>query len=360
MKQKPADQNSLMSPTRRAVLAGIGAAVATPYMWTRARAARQVRIRTSGRNVDAVMRPAVWDPFTKETGIEVVNIPATVTKMLATIRAGQPEVDVANAGIETLLLAERAGGLLPIDYDKFKFARLADIPAVYRRPYMCGTYQYGTLMAYNKDSFSTAPNNWAEFWDAGKFPGKRMLQDMSSGRPNLEFALIADGVDPNKLYPLDVDRAFASLNKIRPHIAKFWNTSALANQMLIDKEVILGSVWNGPLMTAIGNGAPLAPQWNQHMISLQSLAVTKGARDPEAAQLLIDFTATPECQAGMAKGFGYGPINDKAFAILPEDLLGQTIGSSVLRDKGFLQDDDWWTDNTPMVSERWSKWVLER
>src|SRR4051812_6357179 len=253
------EQPRRRGPTRRTVFVGAAAAASMPYVWTGARAARQVRIRTSGRNVEDVMKPAVWDRFTKETGIEVIAIPATVTKMLATIKAGQPEVDVANAGIEILLLAERAGGLLAIEYDKFKYAKTADIPAIYRRPFMCGTYQYGTLMAYNTEAFkpTNAPASWADFWDAKTFPGRRMLQDMSSGRPNLEFALLADGVPADKLYPLDVDRAFASLTRIRPHIAKFWNTSALANQMLIDKEAVMGSVWNGPLMTAISKGAPL-------------------------------------------------------------------------------------------------------
>lgn len=358
---KPTIEAGRIGHTRRNILRASAAAVALPHIWTPAHAARQVRIRTSGRNVEVVMRPAVWDPFTKETGIEVVAIPATSTKMLATIRAGQPEVDVANSGVEILILAERAGGLLPIEYDKFKFSKVADIPQQYRRSHMCGTYLYGTLLAYNTDAFKgkSAPSSWREFWDPKEFPGRRMLQDMSAGRPNLEFALLADGVPADKLYPLDVDRAFASLSRIRSEITKFWNTSALANQMLIDKEVVLGSVWNGPLMTAIAAGAPLAPQWNEHQVSLQSLAIAKGARDVEAARLLIDFSSTPEAQAGVAKGFGYGPINDRAFALMPEDLLGQTIGSPQLRDKGFLQDDDWWVDNTPAVSARWSKWVLE-
>lgn len=347
--------------SRRTLLGAAAGFLAAPAVITGARAARQVRIRTSGRNVEDVMKPAVWNPFTQETGIEVVPIPATATKMLATIRAGQPEVDVANSGVELLLLAQRAGGLLPIDYGKFKYANVSDIDKLYRREFMCGTYQYGTVMAYHTEAFKpgSEPKSWADFWNAEKFPGKRILQDMSSARPNLEFALLADGVPADKLFPLDVERAFKSMSRIKPNIAKFWNTSALANQMLIDKEAVAGALWNGPLMTAISKGAPLAPQWNEHMVSLQSLAITKGARDVEAAQLLIDYTSKPECQAGMAKGFGYGPINEKAFALLPEELLGQTIGSSKLKDKGFLQDDDWWTENTPAVAERWSKWVLE-
>jgi putative spermidine/putrescine transport system substrate-binding protein len=347
--------------SRRAALAGSLAALSMPFVWRRAHAARQVRMRTSGRNVEDVMRPVVWDPFTKETGIEVINIPATSSKMLASIRAGQPEVDVANSSVEILILADRAGGLLPIDYDKFKFSNVADIDPIYRRSSTCAIYQYGTVMVYNTESFprpELVPQSWADFWDLKKFPGKRTLPDMSSGRPALEFALLADGVGRDKLFPLDIDRSLKSLSRIRPEVVKFWNTSALANQMLIDKEAVLGGAWNGPLMTAIRKGAPLGLQWNDHMVSLQSLGITKGALDVEAARMLIDFSATPECQAGMAKGFGYGPINNKAFALLPPESLDWTVGSPKLRDKGFLQDEEWWTENTAEVSQRWSKWIL--
>lgn len=347
--------------TRRTVLASAVAALAMPYSFTRANAARTVRMRTSGRSVEDVMRPAVWDPFTKATGIEVVPVASTVSKMLATIRAGQPDVDIANAGVPTLLQAEQFGGLLPIDYDAFKFSGVVDIPEAFRRPSIIGTYQFATVMAYNTTAYdeSSSPKSWAEFWDIKAFPGKRTLQDLSASQPNLEFALLADGVAMESLYPLDIERAFTSLSKIRSEIAKFWNTSALANQMMIDKQAVLGALWNGPLITAVSKGAPLSAQWNQHMVSLQSLAITKGARDVEAAQLLIDFTSAPESQAAMARGFGYGPINEKAFALLPEGELAQTVGSSQLRDKAFLQDADWWHQNTAAVSQRWSSWVLE-
>ena len=43
------------------------------------------------------------------------------------------------------------------------------------------------------------PKSWAGFWDAAKFPGARMLADMASGSPNLEFALIADWYDGQDL-----------------------------------------------------------------------------------------------------------------------------------------------------------------
>ena len=63
-----------------------------------------------------------------------------------------------------------------------------------------------------------------------------MLQDMAAGTPNLEFALIADGVPMDKVYPIDIDRAFKSLSRIKSAVPKFWDTGALSSQMLADKE----------------------------------------------------------------------------------------------------------------------------
>src|SRR2546425_425951 len=60
------------------------------------------------------------------------------------------------------------------------------------------------------------PKGWAEFWDVRALPGRRGLWK----RPfqTMEVALMADGADKDKLYPLDVERALRSLGKIRQQI----------------------------------------------------------------------------------------------------------------------------------------------
>ena len=51
-----------------------------------------------------------------------------------------------------------------------------------------------------------APKTIEDFFDAAKFPGKRgIITNLQNGI--LEYPLLADGVAPDKLYPLDVDRA---------------------------------------------------------------------------------------------------------------------------------------------------------
>ena len=53
----------------------------------------------------------------------------------------------------------------------------------------------------------------------------------------LETALIADGVPMDKLYPLDVDRAFKKLEQLKPHVLVWWSSGAQSAQVLKDGEV---------------------------------------------------------------------------------------------------------------------------
>src|SRR5215813_6795383 len=85
------------------------------------------------------------------------------------------------------------------------------------REYGITSYSLGTNLVYRKDKFPNGgPQSWADFWDVKKFPGSRCLYDRSFSC--LAFALLADGVPTDKLYPMDVDRAFRKMSELKPHI----------------------------------------------------------------------------------------------------------------------------------------------
>ena len=233
-------------------------------------------------------------------------------------------------------------------------------PASARRH--AGDIYFSSVLGYNNQTFPTGkqPRNWAEFWDIKKFTGPRMLADIASGAVDLEFALLADGVAKDKLYPIDVNRAFKALDRVRPSIRKFWDTGALSAQMLADKEVVLGSIWNGRLQAVADKGAPLAIEWNEAMLQTQYWAVLKGAKNAENAQRFIDFACQPENQAALAKLIPYGPSNRQAFKSIPADVAARLPSSPENRQKAFLQNGKWWADNRAMVSERWSQWLLQK
>ena len=60
-------------------------------------------------------------------------------------------------------------------------------------PVWFGFSVFATLLAYRTDKFGdNGPNNWADFWNVEKFPGRRGLYKGVAGM--LESALMADGV----------------------------------------------------------------------------------------------------------------------------------------------------------------------
>src|SRR5215472_8804535 len=349
-------------PTRRKLLvAGAAAALATPYVWSRpTQAAGQVVVRNPGGAYSDTQKQYIYDPFTKETGIEVVIVPSTLTKMLAMVKSGNAELDVADDGFDGLVTLDHSGALAPIDYAGWKYTDAKDIPEEYVTPRTAGLCLYATVLGNNKETFPDGkqPKSWAEFWDVGRFPGARMLQDMASGTPNLEFALIADGIPMDKVFPIDIERGFKSMSRIKPYIKKFWDTGALSAQMLADRDVVLGSIWNGRLQAIADKGAPVAIDWIQHMLSIQAYGIFKDAKNLKNAQLYVDYAMQAEAQVGMPKELNYGPTNIKAFDMLTVAQKANLPGSPENKKRCFIQDVNWWSDNRAKVNATWSNWIL--
>src|SRR5690606_30131831 len=123
-------------------------------------------------------------------------------------------------------------------------------------PYWLGTDMYATLFAYRTDRFKgDTPQSWADFWDVKRFPGRRSLS--KSPIDTLEQALLADGVPLDKLYPLDLDRAFKSLDRIKPHVAVWWTGGAQSAQIIQSGEVDMVAIWNGRAQAVLDGGAPI-------------------------------------------------------------------------------------------------------
>jgi putative spermidine/putrescine transport system substrate-binding protein len=358
------EQSSKPPAIRRRTLlqtAALGAGAA-PFVWSRpANAAGQVIVRTPGGFYEETVRKAIYDPFTRATGIEVVPVAATIGKLLAMFKAKNVELDVIDTGDGPLITLERMGALAPIDYSEWKYTNPDDIDPPLKRKYMVGNFLYATVLGYNTDVFPAGkqPKSWVDFWDTKAFPGPRMLQDMAAGQPNLEFALVADGVPRDKIFPIDIERGFKSMSRVKPSIKKFWDTGALSAQMLADKEVVAGSIWNGRCQAVIDKGAPLAMEWSDHLVQVQAFSIFKDAKNYDNAKKFIDFACNKEGQAAFAGPLVYGPANRKSYELMPADLVARVPGGPKYRELGILQDVNWWEDNRDAVNKRWSKWLLE-
>ncbi len=346
-------------PRRRAVVGAAAAALAAPWIASRAQG-RQVVVRTGGGGYDEAKRASVYEPFTRETGIEIVLVAANQTKMLALARSGSSEIDVYDTNDETLLQLERANGLAPIDYTAFKYTDPADLDAILRKKYFVGHSYFATLLGFNTKHFKpgSEPKSWAEFWDLKRFPGPRSMPNPSLGEPTLEFALLADGAAMDKLYPLDVERALRKLGEIRTSVVKFWEAGAMSAQLLIDAEATLVALWNTRLYEARGKGAPVEAQWNQNQAALVAFAINRNARNPEPARAFVDYCLSAPTQTRWMQAVTAMPANRKAQAVASPSLRDPATGALWVNSKGFMRDYVWWADNRQSVADRWQRWLL--
>jgi putative spermidine/putrescine transport system substrate-binding protein len=351
------------TPTRRGLLrAATATALAAPMIWTRhATAAQQLVVRTPGGAFDEVKKKTVYDPFREATGIEIVPVASTAAKLLAMFKAGQVDIDVIDTGDDVLLQLEQAGALEPMPYKEFTYTNPDDIDPGVRLTYQVGSFVYAFVLGFNTTVYPVGkePKSWAELWDIKAFPGTRTLADIASGAPNLEIALIADGVPMDKVYPIDIERAFRSLSRIKPAVPKFWDTGALSAQMLADKEAALGVIWSTRVQVAADGGAPVAAQWNQNQVLAQAYGLTKGTRNAAAGVKFVDYSLSPEVQARWLGAYKAIPVNQKAYPHTAPQLLDPATNLPWTKSKGFRDDIRWWAENRTKVSDYWSKWVLQ-
>ncbi|AZM61104.1 MULTISPECIES: ABC transporter substrate-binding protein [unclassified Streptomyces] len=315
-------------------------------------------VRDSGGTYGEANRKAVYDPFTKETGIEVKVVNIAYAQMLAQIQQGRPQFDVIDDSMADFVLFKQEDAAEELDFDRLKNFKKAGIAPSLVASNAVGKNYWASVMAYRTDAFGgKKPSSWADFWDTGTYKGSRALQALDADLPELEFALLADGVPLDGLYPLDVDRAFKALSEIKGSVKKFWDTGALPGVLLGRKEVVASSVWHGRLDDLIAGGSPLAYQWNGARRQSNGLGIPKGAANIDAAYQLIDFALRPEVQAAYAEIYPMGPSVPAAYDKLPSATAANLVSSPEHLESGFDLDVQWWIDNQEAVSKRWQEWT---
>ncbi len=304
---------------------------------------------------------AYFDPFTKKTGIPVRYIaPYEFAKVRAMQQAGRMEIDVLEPGGVDTPHAIKLGMADKIDWTVVDKSALTPNQLKYG-DLGISSITLSTPLVYNAKKWAggAGPQSWADFWDVKKFPGPRSLQRRVY--PNLEYALMADGVpaDPKKMYPLDVDRAFKSLDRIKSHVKVWWTTGAQQQQLIQDGEVDLIAMWNGRASESIGNGAPYRIVWNQagYNGDVEAWIVLKGAPNPKGAMKFMDVVGRAESQATFARALFYGPTNGKAYDLIDRKTAEQLPSYPPNAKVSLAINFDWWLEHIDPLTERFEKWL---
>ena len=141
---------------------------------------------------------------------------------------------------------------------------MSDVPSNMIFPYGIGNDVYAEGIAWSTKAFPNGgPQGWEDVWNVQKFPGPRMLYSAEWViRPN-EGAIMAEGVPPSKLYPIDLERSYKSLDKIRPNVAKWATTPAMPGQALVDGEAVIVQAPVNRIQQLKEKGASVDFTWNQ-------------------------------------------------------------------------------------------------
>lgn len=354
-----------MVKTALTTVGGVAAATAVgPYVIRHGLAQDKERIVITswGGTFQDAVRKVYFEPFTRETGIEVVEHSygtQGLAKLKAQMAAGGAEIDLLDGPPFWAGVGRKQGLIETIDLSVVQDGNRHFPAALSEWGYGWGTVTWG--IAYNSNTYGNSPpGGWADFWDTKKFKGRRTLFGPLIAR-HIEFALMADGVPPDQVNPLDdakVERAFKKLEEVKPHIDIWYQSMSQNESLLRSGEVDMAEFVNGRAGGMQAAGEPIGFQFNQGVMNLLTWILAKGAPNRKNAHSFLAFSSQAEPQAEFAKMLYYGPTNEKAFDLVKDETTQRRLPTHPDYIKNqVLLDGVWWADNLGKLKPRWLELV---
>jgi putative spermidine/putrescine transport system substrate-binding protein len=337
-------------PTSTPVLVETVSGFDDPGRWE----GRTLTVTSWGGDYQHAQHQAIFEPFERLTGARIVTTTTDLAILRTQVDSGSVDWDVCDVLLEDVLPLANLGAIAAIDYDDIDSNDL--LPEAMMDHALASSF-YSTVLAYRADFWEggRAPEDWSDFWDVERFPGSRGLH--RDPQTTLEFALIADGVEIDDLYPLDVERALASLEHLRPHLLLWWEQGAQPSQMITSGDIDMVSVWNSRIERLSAEGAPVLIQWNQGALSGDAWVLPNGSENQDVATDFLRFASRPETGAAFSSLLPFGPVNERAFDLLDADFLQRLPTSPELRPQQFFVDQQWWFANRESVGVLFEEWL---
>ena len=316
---------------------------------------------------------AYHKPWIAKTGnsIKSEDYSGGIAEIKAQVEAGNVTWDIVDVELSDAIRACDEGLLETIDASTLP-AGANGKPAT--EDFMKGTLHecavanivWSTIFAYDKSKIADGPKTMADFFDLKKFPGKRGMR--KGAKPNLEFALIADGVAAKDVYdvlktPEGVDRAFAKLSTIKSSVV-WWEAGAQPPQLLADGEVTMTTAYNGRIFNAVaGEGKPFEIVWDGQIWDLDLWVIPKGAKNKDLAMDFLKFSTATEQLAKQASYISYGPARMSSAPMVGKyhnkDIdMGPQMPTAEANLANAVQNDfNFWADNADQLNERFNAWL---
>jgi putative spermidine/putrescine transport system substrate-binding protein len=329
---------------------------------------RTLRIATTGGAYGDAQRIAVFEPFTKDTGIAV----DALHDNLAT------NWDVADLSPAQVAEGCSKGLLEQVDPAALKAAP-DGTPAA--QDYLpgglspCGIASLAwsaviLTMGEQKDAKTGKAlaqiGSLKNFFDVVKFPGKRGLPHQPEYV--LELALMADGVAPDDIYkqlatPEGLNRALNRLSTIRSQIV-WWSSPQDAIEGLKTKSVVATVAFSGRAFMEIATTTkPIKIIWDGQIYDLDVWSVSKGSHDKADAMKFVAYATSPDRLAETARQLPYGPMRKSAIALVGTHAVLSTDLKPFLPTEtsnfatALRFDGQWWKAHANELNAKLDDWI---
>ena len=317
-----------------------------------------IRLRSGEREISwggatqDAQRAAWSEDFTTATGITVVQEgPTDYDAFRSAVEGNTCRFDLLDVEADFAYRAAADGLLEPLDRS---IVDTTQIDPEFAFDHGAACFQFALVLAYNEEAFPRhGPECWADLLDTRRFPGRRALYRAPSPGA-LEAALLADGVAASDLYPLDLPRAFAVLDRIRDELV-FWSYGAESQRMLAAGDVSMGMFWHNRIYDLVKEKAPVRMVWRENLAMVSYLVVPRGVGNRRAVMQFIAHAVSAESQARFANLASIGPVNRAAMERLDPGVAPHLPTSH--RDAKVTLDLGWWARHGAEVAGRWKAWL---
>jgi putative spermidine/putrescine transport system substrate-binding protein len=232
---------------------------------------------------------------------------------------------------------------------------------------------FSTTFGYRTDVAEwegRTPDSLCAVFDLENFPGKRSLEKRP--KKNLEWALLCDGVAKEDLYdvletPEGVEQALAKLDTIKDETI-WWSAGAETPQLLADKEVVMGSTYNGRLFSVIEEQKqPVAMLWDWQVFDFDGWIIPADLPEDRLARVkdFLVFATDTQRLADQAKYISYGPARASSQPLVSTHAelgieMAPHMPTNPANQQNYLVNNiEWWADNQDDLEERFAAWLAQ-
>jgi spermidine/putrescine-binding protein len=323
----------------------------------------QLVVNSCGGAYGDAIQEAYVQPFAEDTAIQVTyddDCDAQTTQLAAQSEAGQVQWDViAGFGGPVYADLHNRGLLKTIDHDVVGSTDV-DLTQGALQPYGLGLHNDAVVVGYSLAAFPDGISGIDTFFDPAGHPGTRAMtiggfEDWT--RPSL--ALVADGVEPDDLIPLDWDRAFSKMDAIKDDVIWYKGGTEMLATMLEDQAVIC-LCSDARMLQAQKQDSDIGVSYDDGLRTVIFWAIPEGAPHPNAALEFLRSTLDAQRQADFTELIGYSGVVEDSYDLLSSDLQSQVLVNPGNFSKTWAftaEQNEWLAEHASEASDNYATWT---